>query len=277
MFTFLIIIILLLIFGGSTSHPKEKEPVMNVANNIQLNINTTNTTNTTTQGHTISCPHCCDPNIDFNSWLKVSPPNNQYKLLQSHYITRHGDRTQVYPELCWNLPEAIFICNGLSMKTVTIGDNTLYGFIISPIVNTNVLTGTCLLGQLTPKGYSQLHTHGNKIRDRYQKYYKLIPDKLHHKNLDKILYDIKLRADVSLRVQHSVMAFFMGLYPNYNQLKYQIKIPIYVEDDNYEIITDAPVNVCPELENIVDNRLNSQEWIDFSIDILRPLNDTVAE
>ena len=37
----------------------------------------------------------CQPNIDWNSWHVASPPNNTYRLIQSHIFSRHGDRVLI--------------------------------------------------------------------------------------------------------------------------------------------------------------------------------------
>ena len=188
----------------------------------------------------------------------MSPPKDEYKLLQSHIILRHGDRTQGRKKFCWENPPSIWLC----------GDERLYGMTITyPANGSNPLFGNCMVHEdLTIKGFMQLNKHGADIRERYMNYYSLIPKELNWDNEQMALYQFRFRATEKIRCQESVVAFFLGLYPNYHRYKQEIALPLLVEDDAHAILGhgyDEIGALCPPLLKIIKARENSKAWQNF--------------
>ena len=75
------------------------------------------------------------------------------------------------------------------------------------------------------------------------------------------LYQFRFRATEGIRSQESVVAFFLGLYPNYHRYKHEIALPLLVDDDAHAILGhgyDEIRALCPPLLKIIRARENSK-------------------
>eukprot|EP01084_Bolivina_argentea_P276157 471153_1 len=227
-------------------------------------------------GHILSCPTCCDPNMNFEKWQQESPSNTAFNLLQSHFLVRHGTRTQCFNYPCWKQPYSEWNCLQNDIETIRLKNDVPYKFELHSINSTQVIPGNCMIGQLLPTGYQQMFEQGTQLIKRYSDYYKLIPNILNNSTVKHIIKQIKLRSDNVDRVQESVMALFDGMYHNSDikTLVSDIKIPLFFEDPNYEITTMTNSFVCPILNEIYDDRINSEMYVNVSGNIMNELNQT---
>eukprot|EP01084_Bolivina_argentea_P150442 262734_1 len=205
----------------------------------------------------------CGPNTNFTNWQHISPPSDKYTLIQSNIYIRHGDRTQVRPIQCFNDIQPIWYCDQ-TMDTNPSHNKPSkksFKYQIKSINASNVLPGTCLLGQLTSTGYNQCFSIGQSIKQRYSNHYHLLPKSI-HKNKHIPIY---LRSDTYTRVQLSVMAFFDGLYKNNGE----ITVPLFTADEDFDIIKPSQ-NVCPYLKTM-KNANNSDLYQQHYNNVTLPL------
>ena len=127
-----------------------------------------------------------------------------FVLLQVQLLHRHGDRTPVHAlpgfleNVSWNCSDSVVedIEENDSLKLRKVFMN-----------GRQALKGTCMLGQLTKRGESQLKTLGKNFRELYIEKLKLMPPKL---NQDLMM----LRSTDVDRTVRSAYHFISGMYPN---------------------------------------------------------------
>jgi hypothetical protein len=144
---------------------------------------------------------------------------------------------------------------------------------------TNVLNGTCQMGQLLQQGYDQQIQNGKLIRDAYT--YK--KDNYDHDERMRLL-DISLedylpwdrdklyfRADDDQRTVMSGQVLLRGLFEpeltkinnNNNSINPVVVIPLHIADRDKDIV-DANDNDCPKLDTIQDEARQSPEYQKFN-------------
>eukprot|EP01084_Bolivina_argentea_P150441 262733_1 len=201
----------------------------------------------------------CGSNTNFTKWQQISPPTDKYTLIQSNIYMRHGDRTQNHPIQCFNDIQPAFYCE----QTIDIQSSDIKSFKyeIKSINGSNIIPGTCLIGQLTSTGYNQCFSIGQHIKQRYSNHYKLLPISINSNNKRIPIY---LGADTMSRVQLSLMAFFDGLYEN--NIDANKAIPLF----NVDIVPSDIV--CPYLSTIRQSlNKNSNLYKNYHNNITLPL------
>jgi len=193
--------------------------------------------------------------------LKSVPPlgkkHGGYKLKHVSVLVRHGDRTRYGYSACWDKDKAKFDCD-LAFYGRTVGQgvqsHTKFKRVYMP--GRNALAGSCRLGQLTPKGYHQLRSHGRMLKKAYKL---LLPTKFsgHEK-------DFVLRSDDEPRTIMSGQALFNGMYPTAKEAEWNVMDR--VRDNLF-----PNFHVCPKLNEAVKKAKSTKEYREHVKKVQAPL------
>lgn len=154
-------------------------------------------------------------------------------------------------------------------NSVTKLDDT-FEFELTRLANTEYLAGDCMIGQLTEIGYKQHIYNGQGLRQRYTDNYLLLPDV--YSDVDYTSGTITLRADNSLRTQHSAMALFTGMYQDSidGDGNDTIHVQLFTQDEETDIILPND-NICPNYKKTIEKGLLTNETIDHYLNVTIPL------
>jgi hypothetical protein len=129
-----------------------------------------------------------------------------FKVKHASVLIRHGDRTRAAFDDCWSNDDAKYDCDlsQLNQATGRLQQGQQHVYQTKVLKGRNVLPGTCLLGQLTPKGYRQHYANGYNLRQAYDE---LLPE-----CAAEAAETLALRSDNQPRTQASGQALVDGLF-----------------------------------------------------------------
>ncbi|ORX96887.1 phosphoglycerate mutase-like protein [Basidiobolus meristosporus CBS 931.73] len=193
------------------------------------------------------------------------PKDMELKHVQ--VIVRHGDRTpisilpqQAEHNVFWNCTDETPEYNHL--KLYGSNSNEIYNQILdnaafNPYAK-EYLLGTCMTGQLTPKGMRQKEHVGKELRKIYVDKLGYLPKSLNKRNLKKSIF---VRHTEKTRTKHTAISLVSGLYPS-NKLKGKLAIPFYTLPEHIETMLSQP-GQCPRLSKIQKDMLNEPSYNEY--------------
>ncbi|KAJ5070505.1 lysophosphatidic acid phosphatase type 6 [Anaeramoeba ignava] len=193
-------------------------------------------------------------------FLSFNLATKELQLLQ--VLTRHGDRTPIFPlpskTVSWycKLTDETYPTTS-SMNQNTTKLNRIHKRIY--IEDRELLAGNCSAGQLTSIGAQQHYQMGLQFRQTYIKNMKFLPDQF-DSNL------IWIRSTDIPRTRDSVQNNFRGLYPPQTSLSYDEVFPLYTVDFDFDWIYANSV-LCPRIGFLAQNLFRSSEWINHMTQI----------
>lgn len=197
----------------------------------------------------------------------VYEPLKQMDLVLVHLMTRHGDRSPIFTvdrkDINLNSPfdcplEEIKMDNNINYtQDSTFGecsvDSSQQNYCsINPFIQNRVWgNSSCLLGQLTRKGSTQLMNIGEQLRIIYTQKMDFLS-----KDTSKILDEIHTRSTDFHRTKQSAASLLTKLTQSTQPKKIQ------VVDEMFETISPSSVN-CPTLIKVVVNTTKTIQYKEF--------------
>jgi hypothetical protein len=243
-------------------------------------------------------PYCSTPEMMNERGIPPLKTNDRVgdsRLLHVTSVIRHGARTPYSSNLdCWdgyweNAETAIWNCNlttflappSLTSKddaAATGGEDNVY-FLFEKIYNAlqaplkNKLNGTCQVGQLLLRGFSQELANGKHLRTAYTFDGSNMDHNVRMRLLDLSSTDprpfelLKYRSDDDQRTLMSGQVLLFGLFGNEfvehaKQQKSHAVIPLHTADRDADILSPAE-SICPKLSNLRDAAENSHDYKAF--------------
>jgi hypothetical protein len=223
--------------------------------------------------------------------LKTDYRVGDSRLVHVTSVIRHGARTPYGSNLdCWdgyweNGQTAIWNCNlttflapPSSSSLMSNADDNVY-FLFEKIYNAlqaplkNKLNGTCQVGQLLLRGYSQELANGKHLRTAYTFDGSNMDHNVRMRLLDLSSTDprpfelLKYRSDDDQRTLMSGQVLLSGLFGNEfvehaKQEKSHAVIPLHTADRDADILSPAE-SICPKLSDLREAAENSHDYKAF--------------
>ncbi|ORX88855.1 phosphoglycerate mutase-like protein [Basidiobolus meristosporus CBS 931.73] len=189
------------------------------------------------------------------------------ELRHVQVIVRHGDRTpiSILPQqskynVLWNCtneaPEFSYL------KLQNFETSQTYGLMLD---NSNAnpfskeyITGTCMTGQLTPKGMRQQQNVGKKLREIYVDLLGYLPRTLNRRNLQKAIF---VRHTEKTRTKQTAIALVSGLYPK-EKLQGRLGIPLFYLPEQIETMIYQS-GLCSRLAKLQEAMLNEKRYNEY--------------
>ncbi|KAK9767008.1 hypothetical protein K7432_003483 [Basidiobolus ranarum] len=193
------------------------------------------------------------------------PKNAELKHVQ--VIVRHGDRTpiSIFPQqwkynVVWNCTDEAPEYNYLKLQefeSVPIYDLMIEDANANPY-SKEYIQGTCMTGQLTPKGMRQKRNVGSKLREIYVNKLGYLPKTLNRRNLEDTIF---VRHTEKERTKQTAISLVSGLYPK-DKLKGKLAVPFHLLPEQIETMVFQP-NLCPRLSKLQSSMLNEKAYNDY--------------
>lgn len=196
-------------------------------------------------------------------------------LRQVTVLARHGDRTQISPDTCWDGDVSVFQCKGdtlyaySTVASIGLGDVPPRMFRRVNMDGRTDLKGNCNTGELTDIGYEQEMNNGRVLRNFYIDHMKFLPQS-YEEDSESFFF----RSDDSPRVIKSGQAIIEGLYPitraPSSQTTYDV-IPWYLVELDIDNINANNFKICPGLKEEISRVEGEEEYQRRNNEVVKPL------
>jgi len=191
-----------------------------------------------------------------NRGFGIDVVKSEFELEQVFVVMRHGDRTPAASDACWPNDNAEWNCqlSSLSVPSDSSEEQLSVPRLYRQVhFKTNeVLKGTCLVGQLTSRGYEQQIANGKLFRQTYVNKLGFLPSKLN----SSLLF---IRSDNVPRTIQSAQSMLLGLYPPDTSLNETEILDIFIRDTDLDDLVEN-CQLCPKLCQVNDEAKTSSAY-----------------